>query len=389
MAESATHRERGHRVATFAASAVAPVRDRKTSSRSAVRTDSSSTSIGRVELVEQRRSESTPPSLALECQRLVVAVAAAEDAGAARSSSAASANSSRTLPPGTSRLSSAGVPWATIRPRSRMRDPVGEPVRLLEVLGRQQDRDAARDELADDVPHDPPAARVEARRRLVEEDDPRLADERHRQVEPPAHAARVGRDGLARRVDEVEPLEQLGDAAAALGPAEVAEVRDQAEVLLARELPVDGRDLAGDADRASGRRRARGDVVAADAPRRRRPGSASRGCGPSSSCRRRSARAGRTRSLRGRRGRCRRARPACRRTCGGRGPGSPTGSSVAVIAAPPARRAAAAARCRGPRPPAAPSVGDHVEELAAGSSRGAPRRTRRLRASIRRACCRS
>ena len=64
-------------------------------------------------------------------------------------------------------------------------DPMGEPVRLLEVLRRQEDRDAVGDELPDDLPHDPPAARIEARRRLVEEDDPRVADEGHRQVEPP------------------------------------------------------------------------------------------------------------------------------------------------------------------------------------------------------------
>ena len=88
-------------------------------------------------------------------------------------------------------------------------------------------------------------------RRLVEEDDPRVADEGHREVEPAAHAAGVRRGGLARRLDEVEPLEQLRDAAAALLAAEVAQVRDEAEVLLARELLVDGRDLAGDADQGA------------------------------------------------------------------------------------------------------------------------------------------
>ena len=101
-----------------------------------------------------------------------------------------------------------------------------------------------RDEVADRLPHDAPAARIEARRRLVEEDDPRVADEGHRQVEPPAHAARVGRDGLLRGVDQVEPLEQLGDAPAALALAEVAQVGHQLEVLLAGEEAVDRRELA-------------------------------------------------------------------------------------------------------------------------------------------------
>ena len=49
------------------------------------------------------------------------------------------------------------------------RDGVGELVRLLEVLRRQEDRDAAGDEVADDPPHGVAAARVEAGGRLVEE----------------------------------------------------------------------------------------------------------------------------------------------------------------------------------------------------------------------------
>ena len=163
------------------------------------------------------------------------------------------------------------MPSATTRAVVEQRDPVGEPVGLLEVLRRQEDRDAVGDELADDLPHDPPAARVEAGRRLVEEDDPRVADEGHRQVEPAAHAARVRRGRLAGGVDEVEPLEQLRDAPAALLLAEMAQVGHQAEVLLAGEQLVDRRELAGDADEAADRVGLAGDVVAGDAgPRRRR-----------------------------------------------------------------------------------------------------------------------
>ena len=127
--------------------------------------------------------------------------------------------------------------------------------------------DAAGDEVADDLPHRAAAARVEAGGRLVEEDDPRVADERHREVEPAAHAAGVGGRRLVGRVDEVEPLEQLGGAPAALGAAEVVQVGHQDQVLRAGEQVVDGRELAGDADRGAhrvgvarrgrGRRRAR------------------------------------------------------------------------------------------------------------------------------------
>ena len=58
------------------------------------------------------------------------------------------------------------------------RDRVGQLVGLLEVLGREQQRRALADEAADDVPHAQPAARVEAGRRLVEEQQPRPADQR-------------------------------------------------------------------------------------------------------------------------------------------------------------------------------------------------------------------
>ena len=48
------------------------------------------------------------------------------------------------------------------------RDGVSELVRLLEVLRRQEDRVAAGDEVADDLPNGVAAARVEAGGRLVE-----------------------------------------------------------------------------------------------------------------------------------------------------------------------------------------------------------------------------
>ena len=135
-------------------------------------------------------------------------------------------------------------------------DPVGELVGLVQVLRGEEDRHAAGDQLADDLPHRAPAARVEPGGRLVEEDDPRVADQRHGQVEPAPHAAGVGRGGLLRRVREVEPVEQLGGAAPALGPAQVVQVRHQEQVLLAGEQVVHRGELAGDPDRGRAPRRA-------------------------------------------------------------------------------------------------------------------------------------
>ena len=66
-------------------------------------------------------------------------------------------------------------------------DLVGELVGLFEILGGEEDGDALGDELADDLPHRAATARVQAGGGLVEEDDPRAADQRHGQVEPAPH----------------------------------------------------------------------------------------------------------------------------------------------------------------------------------------------------------
>ena len=92
-------------------------------------------------------------------------------------------------------------------------DVVGERVGLLEVLRRQQHRRPARDELADHVPELAPRARVEAGRRLVEEEHGRVGDEARGEVEPPPHAARVLLHEPVAGVGDAEALEQLAGAA--------------------------------------------------------------------------------------------------------------------------------------------------------------------------------
>ena len=86
---------------------------------------------------------------------------------------------------------------------------VGEAVGLLEVLGRQQHRGPSANELLDHTPEVTPALRVEAGGGLVEEQHRRPVHEGGREVEPAAHAARVGAGGPVGGVGEVELLEQL------------------------------------------------------------------------------------------------------------------------------------------------------------------------------------
>jgi hypothetical protein len=139
------------------------------------------------------------------------------------------------------------------------RDPVREPVGLLEVLGGEEDGDAGVAQAGDGVPDVAAAARVEAGGRLVEEHDRGLGDEAEREVEPPLHASGVGRDAAVGGVGEVEALEQRGRALAGGAARQVAQPAHQAQVLGPGEHAVDGRVLAGEADRGADGLRVGGD----------------------------------------------------------------------------------------------------------------------------------
>ena len=76
----------------------------------------------------------------------------------------------RTWPPGMRRLSSSGGALGDHPAVVEHRDPVGQLVGLLQVLGGQEDGDAAGHQVPDDLPHVAAAARVQPGGRLVEED---------------------------------------------------------------------------------------------------------------------------------------------------------------------------------------------------------------------------
>ncbi len=141
-------------------------------------------------------------------------------------------------------------------------DAVGELVGFLEVLGGEEDGDAAGDEFADDLPHGVAGAGVEAGGGFVEEDDPRAADEGHGDVEAALHAAGVGGGGLLRGVGEAEAFQQFGGDPAARGPGDQVQVGHEEHVLLAGDQAVDGGELPGDPDRGPYRLRVRREVVA-------------------------------------------------------------------------------------------------------------------------------
>src|ERR1019366_5979771 len=143
-------------------------------------------------------------------------------------------------------------------------DAVRELVGFIEVLGGEQDGDAVGNELARDLPHRVAAARIETRGRLVEEDDPRFAEQRHRKIKPAAHAARVLHDHLPGCIREVESDEEFLDAPATNRPVEMMQIGHEQQVLPAREQEVHSRELTGDADRIANGLRLTADVETGD-----------------------------------------------------------------------------------------------------------------------------
>src|ERR1700722_9828463 len=142
------------------------------------------------------------------------------------------------------------------------RDPVGQLLGLVQVLGGEQHRRAARGEFPDGLPHLGACLRVQPGRRLVEEDDRRIPDEAHRDVEPAAHAAGVRRCPPGARPGQREAPQQVIRFSA--GVLEVPQPGDEDEVLPPAEDLIDGRELPGEADGLTGVGGPRRDVEAVD-----------------------------------------------------------------------------------------------------------------------------
>src|SRR6266851_2571192 len=84
------------------------------------------------------------------------------------------------------------------------RDPVGKLFGLVQVLSGEQHGRAALGELLDGLPHLDARLRVQPGRRLVEEDDRRIPDETHRDVQTAAHATGVRRYPPGARLGQRE-----------------------------------------------------------------------------------------------------------------------------------------------------------------------------------------
>jgi hypothetical protein len=113
----------------------------------------------------------------------------------------------------------------------------------------QEDRDVlGLLELADVAPDRAARLRVQADRRLVEEQDPRRVQQPARDLEATLHAAREGRHSAAPALPEADHLEDLAHPVGDRRARDAVQLGVQAQVLLRGEVAVERRVLEDEAD---------------------------------------------------------------------------------------------------------------------------------------------
>jgi len=104
-----------------------------------------------------------------------------------------------------------GRPDAHDPPLAQHCDTVGQLLGLVEVMRGEEDGLAERPQRPDHLPRRPPRRRIEARGRLVEEDEVGVADQRDAEVEPALLAARQGLHPCLRLLLETDERDHLVD----------------------------------------------------------------------------------------------------------------------------------------------------------------------------------
>ena len=130
------------------------------------------------------------------------------------------------------------------------RDLLAELLGLLEVVRRQQHRRAQAVQAPDVAPEIEPQFEVDAGRRLVEDQQPRLVHQRPREQQPAAHSAgelRRTHAGLRAQVEDVHHLRRAPLGVRARHPVVPAVVE---QVLLDVEEAVEVHVLLGESDHA-------------------------------------------------------------------------------------------------------------------------------------------
>ena len=131
------------------------------------------------------------------------------------------------------------------------RDATRQAIGLLQVMRRQQDGQPVDvGEPGDLGPKLGPGLRVEARGRLVQEEDAGPVDQAHGHIQLALHAARVGSGHPARGLGQTEALEQAIHPSAKLLAADPVQQALQLQVLAPGGVRIDGDPLTNHADPA-------------------------------------------------------------------------------------------------------------------------------------------
>ena len=125
---------------------------------------------------------------------------------------------------------------------------VGETVRLFEVLSCEDHRATLPHKFAQHVPQVVATARVEARRRLIEEQHLRAAHQTGGEIEAAAHAARVRPHQRVGEIGQLEAGQQFVASCVGHMPRHAAQPSDGPEVEPRAHEPVNRGLLGGDPD---------------------------------------------------------------------------------------------------------------------------------------------
>ena len=125
---------------------------------------------------------------------------------------------------------------------------VAQFLRLVELVGAEQDRLAPVPEGGDVTPDGRAGLDVNAERRLVQDDDLGVVQQRAGDRQPPLHAAGERAHPRVRAVGQADQLQQRGDAVGLLVPGDPVQVGVEGHVGLRRELVVQRGFLGHDAE---------------------------------------------------------------------------------------------------------------------------------------------
>src|SRR6059058_2169935 len=120
------------------------------------------------------------------------------------------------------------------------RDAVAELLDLVQQVAREENRDPVAGEPPDEVAHVAHARRVETGRRLIEQEETRLPEERRGDPETLTHAMRVAADLVLRAVSQLHRLEHRLDPGAG---ARLVVIGEQPKVAAAGEVRIEPRPL--------------------------------------------------------------------------------------------------------------------------------------------------